>query len=78
MIPSVSDDKLKRNQKEIIQVVLECQSCHSERARDFNDGDFIYKADEKPCDKCGGTLFVRQIYSEIVPKKKAKAKKESH
>ena len=75
MIPSVADEKLKKHEKEVIRTVLGCLSCNAEVLREFADGDFIFKEDDKPCEKCGGSLVVRQIYSEIISSKKAKPEK---
>ena len=54
--------------------ILKCNSCGVVEVRNYENGDFIFKA-KGPCNKCSGTIEITQIYSVKLKKVKDKGKK---
>jgi len=42
--------------------ILKCKSCGAIKVRNYEDGDFIFKAMES-CEKCNTSMEIDQIYS---------------
>jgi len=42
--------------------ILKCKSCGAIKVRNYEDGDFIFKA-MGPCEKCNSSMEIDQIYS---------------
>jgi len=53
-----------------VKVQLTCKNCSFKEIRNFKEGDYISKVDDKKCSKCGGDMIVDLIYIETSPEKK--------
>jgi hypothetical protein len=54
--------------------ILKCNSCGVIEVRNYESGDFIFKS-TGACNKCNGSLEIKQIYSVKLKKAKDKDKK---
>jgi len=54
--------------------ILKCKSCGAIKVRNYESGDFIFKA-AGICDKCNESMKINQIYSVKLKKSKNKGSK---
>jgi len=54
--------------------ILKCKSCGAIKVRNYESGDFIFKA-AGICDKCNESMEINQIYSVKLKKSKNKGSK---
>ena len=45
--------------------VEQCESCHKESKRKFEDNDFVFK-ETSQCKSCNGKLRISKIFGEII------------
>jgi hypothetical protein len=50
-----------------VQTTVECKKCNFKNVREFQRGDYIFKAVE-PCQKCNEKMLITAIYREVKEK----------
>lgn len=61
-LPSVGP----KREKYTVFSIHECSKCNQQTKKSFEEGDYVYKEQEK-CKECNGKIMITMIYSE--PKK---------
>ena len=53
-----------------VTTTIECKKCGFKNVREFQRGDYIFKAVE-PCQKCNDKMLITAVYREVKEKEKA-------
>lgn len=68
MLPSITGEKLKKDEKEVTMTTTRCDACGGEDVKEYTEGDIVFGQGQVPCSKCGGTTVITAIYVDIVKK----------